>query len=138
MEWNYAINCHSCRIISIYFMWGNSVLFDICELTLQNTEIQIYQHCKMKIFHALKYLVFCTMMSRCSQMCPIKKLHLVFAALLSANFVVACLYKSCTLQKLGNHESDFKNLKLYGPFLWIGFKCLKATATSRRQFTFYH
>ena len=42
MEWNYALNCHSCRIISIYFMWGNSVLFDICELTLQNTEIQIY------------------------------------------------------------------------------------------------
>ena len=33
-----------------------------------------------------------------------------------------------------------KNLKknLYGPFLWIGFNCLKATTTSRRQFTFYH
>ena len=31
-----------------------------------------------------------------------------------------------------------KNLKLYGPFLWMGFNCLKATATSRRQFTFYH
>ena len=29
-------------------------------------------------------------------------------------------------------------LKLYGPFLWMGFNCLKATATSRRQFTFYH
>ena len=28
--------------------------------------------------------------------------------------------------------------KLYGPFLRIGFSCLKATATSRRQFTFYH
>ena len=31
-----------------------------------------------------------------------------------------------------------KNLKLkkklYGPFLWMGFNCLKATATSRRQF----
>ena len=25
--------------------------------------------------------------------------------------------------------------KLYGPFLWMGFNCLKATATSRRQFT---
>ena len=24
------------------------------------------------------------------------------------------------------------------PFLWMGFNCLKATATSRRQFTFYH
>ena len=28
--------------------------------------------------------------------------------------------------------------KLYGLFLWMGFNCLKATATSRRQFTFYH
>ena len=32
---------------------------------------------------------------------------------------------------------DFKK-KLYGTFLWMGFNCLKATATSRRQFTFYH
>ena len=32
-----------------------------------------------------------------------------------------------------------KNLKkLYGPFLWMGFNCLKARATSRRQFAFYH
>ena len=28
--------------------------------------------------------------------------------------------------------------KLYGPFLWMGFNCLKAKAASRRQFTFYH
>ena len=28
--------------------------------------------------------------------------------------------------------------KLYGPFLWMGFNYLKATATSRRQFTFYN
>ena len=27
--------------------------------------------------------------------------------------------------------------KLYGPFLWMRFNCLKARATSRRQFTFY-
>ena len=27
-----------------------------------------------------------------------------------------------------------KKKKLYGPFLWMGFNCLKATATSRRQF----
>ena len=34
-------------------------------------------------------------------------------------------------------EASFKK-KLYGPlFLWMGFNCLKATATSRRQFTFY-
>ena len=28
--------------------------------------------------------------------------------------------------------------KLYGPFLWMGFNFLKARATSRKQFTFYH
>ena len=31
-----------------------------------------------------------------------------------------------------------KKKKLYDPFLWMRFNCLKATATSRRQFTFYH
>ena len=32
-----------------------------------------------------------------------------------------------------------KKKKLYGPFLlWMGINCLKATATSRRQFNFYH
>ena len=31
-----------------------------------------------------------------------------------------------------------KKKKLHDPFLWMGFNCLKATATSRRQFTFYH
>ena len=31
-----------------------------------------------------------------------------------------------------------KNPQLYGPFLWMGLNCLKARATSRRQFTFYH
>ena len=36
------------------------------------------------------------------------------------------------------HVKDLKK-KLYGPFLlWMGFNCLKATATLRRQFTFYH
>ena len=30
-----------------------------------------------------------------------------------------------------------KTLKLYDPFLSMGFNYLKATATSRRQFTFY-
>ena len=28
--------------------------------------------------------------------------------------------------------------KLYGPDIWMGFNCLKARTTSRRQFTFYH
>ena len=28
--------------------------------------------------------------------------------------------------------------KNYVPFLWMGFNCLQARATSRRQFTFYH
>ena len=35
------------------------------------------------------------------------------------------------------HFSIKKNtlLKLYGPFLWMGFNCLKARATSRRLVT---
>ena len=28
--------------------------------------------------------------------------------------------------------------KLYRPFSWMGFNCLKARATLRRQFTSYH
>ena len=35
-------------------------------------------------------------------------------------------------------NASLKKNKLDGPFLWMGFNCLKATATSRRQFTFYH
>ena len=35
-----------------------------------------------------------------------------------------------------NQKRNFK--KLYGPFLWMGFNCLKAKATTRRQFTLYH
>ena len=32
----------------------------------------------------------------------------------------------------------FWKKKLYGPFFWMGFNCLKAAATLRSQFTFYH
>ena len=35
-------------------------------------------------------------------------------------------------------KKNKKKKKLYGLFLWMGFNCLKARATSRRQFTFYH
>ena len=38
----------------------------------------------------------------------------------------------------GVHVLHLLKKKLYGPFLWMGFNCLKARATSRRQFTFYH
>ena len=31
-----------------------------------------------------------------------------------------------------------KKIKLSGPFLWMGFNCLKGRAALRRQFTFYH
>ena len=34
------------------------------------------------------------------------------------------------------YTKNFK--KFYGPFLWMGFNCLKASVTSKRQFTFYH
>ena len=35
-------------------------------------------------------------------------------------------------------ENQKRNIKFYGPFLWMGFSCLKARATSRRQFIFYY
>ena len=35
-------------------------------------------------------------------------------------------------------ELKKKKKKLYGPLLLMGCNCLKARATSRRQFTFYH
>ena len=35
-------------------------------------------------------------------------------------------------------DKNFLKKKLYGPFSWMGFNCLKARATSRRQFTFYY
>ena len=38
---------------------------------------------------------------------------------------------------MGKVFSYYKK-KLCGPFLWMGFNCVKARATSRRQFTFYH
>ena len=38
-----------------------------------------------------------------------------------------------------SNENTFKKTsKLYGPLLWMGFNCLKARATLRKQFTFYH
>ena len=37
-----------------------------------------------------------------------------------------------------NPSQSIKKKKLYGPFLRMGFNCLKAKATLRRQFTFYH
>ena len=37
-----------------------------------------------------------------------------------------------------NDTVAIKKKKIYGPFLWMGFNCLKARSTSRRQFTFYH
>ena len=31
------------------------------------------------------------------------------------------------------YEKCGRKTELYGPFLWMGFNCLKATATSRRK-----
>ena len=40
--------------------------------------------------------------------------------------------------KLSKKSDFFFKKKLYGPFLWIRFNCLKARANLRRQFNFYH
>ena len=46
---------------------------------------------------------------------------------------------TCSRLKIETLEQNLKKKKNFmAPFLWMGFNCLKATATSRRQFTFYH
>ena len=37
-----------------------------------------------------------------------------------------------------DEKNQKKSKKRHGPFLWMGFNCLKNRATSRKQFTFYH
>ena len=36
------------------------------------------------------------------------------------------------------HIGKHRLKKLYGPFLWMGFNCLKAKATLKRLFSSYH
>ena len=48
------------------------------------------------------------------------------------------LTQSRIIWKESIQEKGTKKKKLYGPFLWMGFNCLKAKATLRRQITFYH
>ena len=46
------------------------------------------------------------------------------------------MQKQCLITNIATlsaNEKKKKKKKLYGPFLWTGFNCLKATATSRRQ-----
>ena len=42
-----------------------------------------------------------------------------------------CVYKSRK-----HYNPGYIQKKLYGPFLWMGFNCLKTRAFSRGQFTF--
>ena len=52
--------------------------------------------------------------------------------------------KIITIQANSLTNSNFKKVSVgelwpvHGPFLWMGFNCLKARATSRMQFSFYH
>ena len=72
--------------------------------------------------------------------------ELISPILFHCDYTQSNLYKMNTFgtsQKWSSWASGcpLKHLnkkKLYDLFLWMGFNCLKATATSRRQFTFYH
>ena len=53
-----------------------------------------------------------------------------------------CFPKQQLMAQTHSHCLQFMNgifsfKKIYGPFLWMGFNCLKARATSRRQITFF-
>ena len=68
-----------------------------------------------------------------SRMCPAINNKIYFFAYLN-NF------QSSKSNASGRRVSKSIILKkqLYDPFLWMGFNCLKARDTSRRQYTFYH
>ena len=77
-----------------------------------------------------------------------KHLKNVVSTIIKPNLMDKCKtalkLKEIDLYSSTNHliakEIDivFKLKKRYGPFfLWMGFTCLKARATLRRQFTFY-
>ena len=96
----------------------------------------------------------------CSYVCPIlSHLHHIIKSYGYLKFYPAkfgsAFYQLLKLLYLGNHKRSESEIlaassthgslrhiklyfKLYVPFLWMGFNCLKATATSGRQFTFYH
>ena len=53
-------------------------------------------------------------------------------------FTELILLYPCFIYVSWQKVSQYLKKKLHGPFLWMGFNCLKARATSRRLFTFYH
>ena len=59
--------------------------------------------------------------------------------MLDLYFLSTMIKSTMTAQPTDDSEEEvLKKKQLYGPFLWMGFNCLKASATLRRQFTFYH
>ena len=55
------------------------------------------------------------------------------------DFSTLVLIKTISQVKVQSYHVQKREKKNFmAPFLWMGFNCLKATATSRRQFTFYH
>ena len=56
-------------------------------------------------------------------------------------FYLLGIYKSIhthTHTHKHTHKHTHTHITVWPLFLWMGFNCLKARATSRRQFTFYH
>ena len=51
---------------------------------------------------------------------------------------VKCHDCKCQMYSYLVYVTKKRKKYLYGPFLRMGFNCLKAKATSRRQFIFYH
>ena len=54
------------------------------------------------------------------------------------SWICCSLCKDYSCAAISAKDIFFKKTKLCGPFLWMGFNWFKSSATSRRQFTFYH
>ena len=112
------------------FLTYGYILINICPV------VSPYPECHMVIIWSKFWLIIQRI---------IKNQHCYFFNLTSMLLMIFYV-KTCLefLQELSyfNFFITGKKLtylkKLYGPFLWMGFNCLNPTATSRRQFTFYH
>ena len=70
--------------------------------------------------------------------CSMKFLSPDLALYLCKSTIWPCMKYCCDVRATSTSSCYLELKKTFSPFLWMGFSCLKARTTSRRQFTFYH